>query len=126
MRTYFFFSDTTNHPIISRILKKGYQHVEVVTEIDGFVMHINPRWGRVDVGLTNEKELADIIKRLKEMGRTCVYYKFNDLPDPKRKIMRGWAITCATYLAYTLGIPFFGVTPYQFYKHLKSRGGEDL
>jgi hypothetical protein len=125
LRYYFFFSNSQTHPI-SRLFKNGYQHVEMLTELEnGQVMHLNPRWGRVDLGLTNEHTLAQVIHRLRALGHTAVMYRCPE-PDPRAKISRGWAITCATYLAYTIGLPFRGVTPYQLYKTLKSRGGEDL
>lgn len=125
LRYYFFFSNATTHPI-SRLFKRGYQHVEMVTELDGgMVMHINPRWGRVDTGLTNEIPLHTIIGELKNLGRTVVMYRCEE-PDPRARISRGLPITCATYLAYTIGLPFKGATPYQLYKALKSRGGEDV
>ena len=125
LRYYFFFSNSRTHPI-SRLFRDGYQHVEMVTELDnGQIMHINPRWGRVDYGLTQEYTLAQVIAMQKQLGRTAVMYRCPE-PDPRARIARGWAITCATYLAYSIGVPFSGVTPYQLYKTLKSRGGEDV
>lgn len=125
LRYYFFFSNSQTHPI-SKFFRPGFQHVELVTELEnGQVMHINPRWGRVDYGLTQDHTLAQVIARLKELGYTAVMYRCQE-PDPRRPILRGWAITCASYLAYSIGLSFHGVTPYQLYKTLKSRGGEDV
>ncbi len=124
-RYYFFFSNSRTH-WISRVFKPGFQHVEMVTELDnGQVMHLNPRWGRVDLGLTTDYTLAQVIRKLQDMGHTAVIYRCPE-PDPQTKISRGWAITCATYLAYTIGLPFAGVTPYQLFKKLLAQGGEKL
>lgn len=125
LRYYFFFSNSRTH-WISRVFKPGFQHVEMVTELEnGQVMHLNPRWGRVDLGLTMDHSLAAVIAELKRLGHRCVMYRCPE-PDPRARIARGPIITCATYLAYTIGLPFRGVTPYQLYKTLKSRGGEDV
>lgn len=125
LRYYFSFSNSSTS-WISRLFKRGFQHVEVITELDGgMVMHINPRWGRVDHGLTNEIPLHQIIAELKRLGHNVVMYRCHE-PDPRARIPRGLLVTCATYLAYTIGLPFKGVTPYQLYKTLKSRGGEDV
>lgn len=124
-RYYFSFSNTTRHPI-ARLLKDGFQHVEMITDLEGdLIMHVNPRWGRVNYGLTNEIPLPQVLKMFTDLGHTVVFFPC-DLPDPCAKIFRGPVITCATYLAYTIGISFFGVTPYQLYKTLLSRGGEVL
>lgn len=126
MLRYYFFFRSTEHSIIKRLFRSGYHHVELLTELDnGQVMHLNPRWGRVDLGLTQDHSLASVIAELKRLGHTAVMYRCPE-PDPQAKIARGWAITCAAYLAYTIGVPFRGVTPYQLYKTLKSRGGEDV
>lgn len=123
IRYYFSFSNSTTHPI-SRLFKRGFQHVEMVTELDnGQVMHINPRWGAVEYGLTNEIPLHKIIARLKELEHTVVIFRC-PAPDPRAMIVRGPIMTCASYLAYTIGLSFPGLTPYHLYKTLIARGGE--
>lgn len=122
MRYYFSFSNSSTH-WISCLFKRGFQHVEMLTDLDnGMVMHINPRWGRVDYGLTNEIPLHEMIAKLKDLGHTIVIFCCDE-PSPTRMIGRGWCLTCASYLAYSVGISFNGVTPYQFYKTLIKRGG---
>jgi hypothetical protein len=123
-RFYFFFSNSQTS-WISRLFKRGYQHVELVGEIGDFVFHTNPRWGRVDYAITNTYTLASVIEQLKARGHTVVMYRC-EIPDPQARIMRGPLITCATYLAYTIGLSFRGVTPHQLYKTLKARGGVDV
>lgn len=125
MHRYYFFFSNSRTSWISRLFKRGYQHVELVGEIGDFVFHTNPRWGRVDYAITNDFTLASVIEQLTDRGHTAVMYRC-ETPDPEARIMRGPIITCATYLAYTVGIPFGGVTPHQLYKTLKARGGVDL
>lgn len=126
MLRYYFFFRSSETLAIARLLRPGFHHVELITELDnGQIMHINPRWGRVDHGLTNDFKLHEIITKMKQLGFTAVMYRCPE-PDPRAKIARGFVITCAAYLAYTVGVPFRGVTPYQLYKTLKSRGGEDV
>lgn len=125
MRYYFFFSDN-RASLVWRCLRPGFRHVEMITDLDnGQIMHINPRLGRVDYGLTNEHTLAEVIEQLKALGRTVVMYCCN-APDAGASIPRGWLMTCASYLAYSIGLPFRGATPYQLYVTLKARGGVDV
>lgn len=125
MQRYYFFFSNSRTSWFSRIFKDGFQHVEMVCEMGPNLMHLNPRWGRVDIGITSEYTLAEVIAKFKDMDHTIVMLR-SPAPDPQARIMRGPAITCATYLAYTFGISFAGATPYQFYKTLKARGGIDV
>ena len=125
-RYYFFFSNSHTHPI-SKIFRDGYQHVELITDLEsGLIVHLNPRWGRVDLGLTNEIPLPDLIKKQKELGRTVVLWRQIGAPDPAVFIARGPIMTCASYLAYTIGLPFWGVTPWQLYRKLMRDGGIEV
>lgn len=122
-RYYFFFS---NAPTFApfKLLKSGFRHVEMITELDnGMVFHINPLWGCTDHGLTNEIPLHAVISMLKKQGHTVVMYR-QKAPDQRKMIARGPVMTCASYLAYTIGLPFAGVTPHQLYRCLIKRGGE--
>jgi hypothetical protein len=125
-RFYFAFSSSNSHRALN-LLKRGFQHVEMITELDDghTVMHLNPLWGRVDMGITSEHSLSAVLQELQRLGRTIVMYRCED-PDPRAKIKRGPVMTCAAYLAYTIGLPFGGVTPYQLYKTIMAQGGQEL
>ena len=123
-RFYFFFSNSRT-AWISRLFRPGYQHVELVGEIGDIIFRLNPRWGRVDYEITSTYTLASVIQQLKDQGHTVVMYSC-EIPDPQKRIARGPLITCASYLAYTIGLSFAGITPYQLYKTLKARGGIDV
>jgi hypothetical protein len=121
---FFFCSSTTL--MLSRVFKDGFQHVEMLTEFkDGTVVRFDPRWGRVDLKIKSDITFDEAVEQLRERPGTRVIFE-KPSQNPKRIIRRGWAITCASYLAYTIGLPFGGVTPYQLYKHLLKKGAVAL
>lgn len=94
-----------------------------MVRLKNLVLGIDPLLGVVNHVLT-DADLAEILAEHKQAGRTIVH--FRHYPESSRFIVRAPLITCASYLAYTIGIPFFGVTAWQFYRKLMALGGEEI
>lgn len=109
-------------PLISRITKKGFQHVFAFTQLGNVLLCVEPLLGAVNITVTDEKAKELIRACINDEGYTVVFFKYP--PDPQRLKMRSPFITCASFLAYTVGFPFFGFTAYQLYKALLKSGGE--
>jgi len=119
-RWYFAFSSQCQLGI-AKLCHPRFRHVQLFAELDnGWIMQVDPLRGFVMHGYTNEWKLHEVITRLKDLGQTVVMIRHT--PDIRRTIPRGWAITCASYCAYTIGLPFWGVTPYQLYRKLLKQG----
>lgn len=122
VRWWFAFCDAQSL-VISKFTKKGYQHVFAFTEIDNVVLCVEPLLGAVNITVTPEKA-RDLMLSCHKLGMKIVY--FRQPPAPDRLKMRSPFITCASYLAYTVGFPFFGFTAFQLYKALIRAGAEPL
>jgi hypothetical protein len=111
------------HPVIKRVLRPGKQHVFAVTRMHNLTLAIDPLLGAVNHILT-DADLAEILAEHKQAGHTVVH--FRHAPESRRFVWRGPVITCASYVAYTIGIGFFGVTAWQLYRKLMAMGGEEI
>jgi hypothetical protein len=111
------------HPIVKKLLRPGHQHVFAVCRMGNLVLAVDPLLGAVNHILT-EADLAEILAEQKALGATVLH--FRHLPQSERFIWRGPVMTCASYVAYTIGISFFGVTAWQLYKRLIKLGAEKI
>lgn len=111
------------HPWIKRILRPGHQHVFAIVRMKNLVLGIDPLLGVVNHVLS-DADLAEILAGHKMNGCTVVHYRH--YPESQKFIMRGPVMTCASYIAYTIGISFFGVTAWQLYKKIIKLGGEKI
>jgi hypothetical protein len=114
---------TAEDPKIRMITRKGFGHCYAFTHMNNIVMGIEPLKGTVNHIITNSN-FADMLAAQKERGYTVVHFRWQ--PKPRSLIARPPLVTCASYLAYTFGIPFFGITPYQLYKKIIRMGGEEI
>lgn len=119
---WFVFKDM-ERPLLSRLLKREYQHVFALTRMKNLVLVNEPLMGAVNLMIT-DAPLAEILAEHKLQGHHVVHFRHP--PKPEIFKMRGPALTCASYLAYTVGIPFYGLTAYQLYKKLIKLGGEKI
>lgn len=110
-------------PLIKRITRKGFGHCYAFTHMNNIVMGIDPMEGTVN-HLITDSPFADMLAAQKERGYTVVHFRWPS--DPHRWVWRSPVLNCSSYLAYTIGISFFGVSPYQFYKKLMKLGGEEV
>lgn len=118
---WFVFKDVDNR-WWGRFLKPGYQHVFAVTWMNDLSMVVEPLMGACNIMLTDVR-VADMLATYIDLGYRVVYIRHD--PQPEKFKMRGPLLTCASYLAYTIGIKFYGVTAYQLYKKLIRMGGEE-
>ena len=119
---WFVFKDV-EQPLLSRLLKPGYQHVFALTRMHNLVLVNEPLMGAVNLMIT-DANLADILAEHKMLGHHVVHFRHP--PNPAKFKMRGPILTCASYLAYTVGIPFYGFTAWHLYKKLIKQGGDLL
>ena len=114
-------------PAKSRILraltKTGFGHCYVFTRMNDVVLGIDPMMGTVNHIITNSN-FADMLAAQKECGYRVVVIHHQAEPESFR--MRPPLMTCASYIAYTIGIGFFGTTPYGLYKKLMKMGAEEI
>jgi len=86
-------------------------------------MMIEPHLGVVNHVLT-DAALAELLAEQKIAGNIVVH--FRHAPKAHKFLIRTPMITCAGYIAYTLGLSFFGFTPFQLYKKIIRMGGEEI
>ena len=118
---WFVFTDRNVHHPVAKLCKKGFQHVNVLTEWAGITFMVEPLGTCVEHTFTAEHKLPVVIRKFRDLGYTVVFIRW-----AATKVRLNPFMTCATYCAYTAGIPFYGVTPYQLYRKLLKLGGEDL
>lgn len=112
-----------DEPWINGVCRDGFGHCLMFTRMHNLTMMIEPHLGVVNHVLT-DANIAELLAEQKAAGNTVVF--FRHAPQPMKMLVRTPMITCASYLAYTMGLPFFGVTPHQLYKKLIKRGGETI
>ena len=110
-------------PLLRRFTRKGFGHCYAYTHMMNLVIGVDPMKGTVNHMIT-DSPFADMLVAQKEMGYRIVHYRGEN--NPHKWIVRAPFLNCASYLAYTMGISFFGITPYQLYKKLIRMGGEEI
>lgn len=110
-------------PWIKRFTRKGFGHCYAFTHMNNLVMGIEPMKGTVN-HLITDSAFANMLAAQRERGYTVVHFRWPS--DPHKWLARSPVMNCASYLAYTMGFSFMGITPYQLYKKLMRLGGEEL
>ena len=118
---WWFVFETSQHPLISRFLKKKYSHVWAFCSLGNVVLIVEPLMGVVNITVM-EAMPSHFIEQEKKDGNEVIVYAAKH--NSQKFIRRGWFISCASYLAYTVGLPSFCVTPWQLRKKLLTCGGE--
>lgn len=109
--------------ILTPILKTGFGHCLVFTRMHNITMMIEPHLGVVNHVLT-DADLSELLAEQKIAGNTVVHFRHE--ANAKSFVFRPPLVNCASYIAYTMGISFFGITPYQLYKKIIRMGGEEI
>lgn len=110
--------------------REGFGHVYGFRQPQsGLLIALNPCVHRVENAILLDRA-SNVIDRAKAEGnRVLVYSKLTRAYDPHTdvRVGRGWFITCASFLAYVMGIPFsWRCTPYQLYRAALKAGAEEL
>lgn len=117
---WFVFSGEARHPL-TRFCRAGFKHVGVLTDLEGIPFMVDPLQHGVNISFNADHGVPHHIARFKQQGFRIVHITVT--PRSRRQNL---FLTCASYLAYTCGIPFWGLTPYQLYKTLIKQGGTEL
>lgn len=117
---WFLFSGTAVHPI-TRLCRAGFKHVAVLTDLEGIPFMLDPLQHGVNISFNADYPLPHHLSVFKAKG-----YRIVHITVEPRSRRQNLILTCASYLAYTCGIPFWGLTPYQLYKTLINQGGTEL
>ena len=111
-------------------ITEDFGHVYAFRQVGPeIVLVLSPIVHRVENGIRPMRASELVEAALAEGHKVLVYTKPTRRYDPHTdvRVGRGWIITCASYLAYTLGIPFsWKCTPYQLFKAALKAGAEEL
>jgi len=109
---------------VNKIARPGFGHVFALCEPSPDVtLIVNPQPGRVET-LTIEGPPYHLLRQYG--GGGCRVMVVEMAPSVVALVPRGWAVTCASYVAYAAGISFRGVTPFQLYRRIIKLGGEQV
>lgn len=121
-RWYFVFTDDNTTPF-RWLLRRRFRHCYAFTELaDGLCFIIDPLMQHV-VHEMHDRKLHELVAFAKLSGGRVVMAR---LAPQHRILPRSILITCASYLAYTVGLPFFGITPYHLFTALIKHGAEEV
>lgn len=111
-------------------LRPGFGHVYGFRmPQDGLLLALNPCVHRVENAVVFERA-CDVIERARGMGHRVLVYErlvreYDRAVD--RRVGRGAFLTCASVLAYTLGLDFsWRSTPWQLWKAALKAGATEL
>lgn len=111
-------------------LTPGFGHVYGFRQPQsGVLIALNPLVHRVENAIVLQRAYERIADELAAGHRVLVYERHTRVYNAQQdvRVGRGWCITCASYVAYTLGIPFsWRCTPYQLYRAALRAGAEEL
>lgn len=111
-------------------LTPGFGHVYGFRQPkSGILIALNPLVHRVENAIVPRRASEVIDEALAQGHRVLVYERHTRVYNAQLdvRVGRGWLITCASYLAYTLGIPFgWRCTPYQLYRAALKAGAQEL
>lgn len=123
-REWVFVFTNRNDTILSRFLKNGFKHVFAMTAIDKTTtLCIEPLRAGVE-HIFHNRDVEQIIDVCCQSEFTVL--RANIKIDNDKIVPRGVFVTCATYLAYTVGLPFFLFSPYHLYKALLKHGAREI
>jgi hypothetical protein len=110
--------------------KPGFRHCCAFRSIgDDAVLFLNPLLHRVEQGVRFEPP-HEVIRQIVNLGfRVCVVERAVSEYDPARdrQVARGAFVTCASVIAYTIGLDFRGKwTPWQLWQAVIAAGGEEI
>jgi hypothetical protein len=117
---WFVFTGRAGHPL-ARFCRDGFQHVGALTDFAGISFYIDPLSRCVEHQFTADRSVPECLQILRKRGATIVFLGWEPSSPRFNPVL-----SCASYLAYTAGIPFLGITPYSFYKQLLKLGGEQI
>ena len=110
--------------------KPGFSHCYAFRQPQsGILIALNPLVHRVENAIVLERASDRITRELAAGHRVLVYERYTRVYDPARdrRVGRGLFITCASYIAYTIGVPFsWRSTPWQLWKAALKAGATEL
>lgn len=121
------FTDEAKPSFFNCFLARGFRHCWCFTQIRAcLVMVVNPCLDHCQIVLDDrwpyevvcQSAAADPLARVVAFDQFSVHPPLID-----RVTRRGFPVTCASYLGYTLGIDAAVQTPYGLYRHLMAGGG---
>lgn len=111
-------------------LSPGFGHVYAFRmPKNGICIALNPLIHRVENAIVMERASEWIERALAEGHKVLVFERHTQVyrSHIDVRVGRGWFITCASYLAYTLGIDFsWRCTPRQLWKAALKAGAQEL
>lgn len=121
------FTDEAKPSFFNRFLTRGFRHCWCFTQIRPYmVLVVNPCLDHCQI-LLNECWPYDMLREVAgrdPLTRVLAFDQFSVYPPlASRVTRRGFPVSCASYLAYTLGIDATVQTPYGLYRHLMVGGG---
>lgn len=119
---WFVFRDGED-PLLSRMLRSGFRHAFVITKMNNITLAIDPLKGAAEITLM-ETPTENILVYCRNRNWRVVHIMVRATPE--KFVLKLPIISCAMYLAYTVGLRFYGVTPWQLYKKLIKMGGDEL
>jgi hypothetical protein len=112
------------------MLTEEFGHVYAIRQpLSGILIFLDPLIHRVENAIVLERASDVISRALADGHRVLVYTKHTRAYDAHTdvRVGRGLCITCASFLAYVLGINFsWRCTPKQLYRAALRAGAEEL
>lgn len=103
--------------LISKVLKKNFSHIYIITRDQYNWMIINPLRLRLNVEIGNFPLDVDVPRLIPLSSDRVIKVKMYDRPTKKQFGYFGF-INCVTYTKYILGLRLSALTPFQLYKKL--------
>lgn len=119
------FCDTDTPYWYKLFVKRGFRHCYAIAEVGQDVFWIETQPHRIALGITINAYPWQIIRDALVLGHTVLYVGKPDAPT-----QRTWShspfLTCASVIAYAMGIDSRALTPYALFRDLKRRFGAEL
>lgn len=123
-RWWVVFKDADRRHWYTRFLKSGYEHAFCFTEIrPNTMLMVNARESEFEFLVLDDVAWNWVRTCLGQGWRVVVV----EVERTDYGLGKRWPFwTCVTVVAHTLGIPTWAFSPWQLYRHLIKRGGQDL
>lgn len=107
----------------TRVFRSGFEHCFVIQAQPGCSLAVNPRIHGMEVHVAGHSAIETLLDVWRE-GDTVVTVNW---PEMGYDMPRRWPVlSCATVVAYFIGLPHWCPTPYSLYRRLIRLGGKEL
>lgn len=106
----------------SRYLKADFTHMSIMQRIPSGFIAIDPTWAALDIYLLPAESTRRYMKNFLIMRPDYTILEIiKEVSNKEHNMIRLGLQSCVTVCAYAMGIhvPWWVITPYQFYKQLK-------